>query len=122
MHHYVEYNRATLLEMYRQVGGLVLDESGIALRGLIVRHLVMPNGHAGTGDVLRWMADHLGPDIGVSVMDQYFPAYKAHNDPELSRRLTWREYREALDVVDELPFEYLFLQEDLTQIDTSDAI
>ncbi len=55
-------------------------------------------------------------------MDQYFPAYKAHNDAELSRRLTWREYREALDIVEELPFENLFLQEDLTMIDTSDAV
>jgi putative pyruvate formate lyase activating enzyme len=122
MHHYVEYNRAALQEMYRQVGGLVLDDDGIAVRGLIVRHLVMPNGHAGTPAVLRWLAENLGPDIGVSVMDQYFPAYKAHDDPELSRRLTWTEYREALDVVEELPFEHLFLQEDRTQIDTIDAV
>ena len=55
-------------------------------------------------------------------MDQYFPAYKAHNDPELNRRLTWTEYREALDAVEDLPFEHLFLQEDLTQLDTSDAV
>src|SRR5262249_30260372 len=96
MHHYVEYNRAALKEMYRQSGGLVLDDDGIAVRGLIVRHLVMPHRHAGTAEVLRWLAGELGPDIGLSVMDQYFPAYKAHNDPELSRRLTWAEYREAL--------------------------
>ena len=121
MHHYVEYNRAALKEMYRQVGGLVLDADGIAVKGLIVRHLVMPNDHAGTREVLGWLARELGPDIGVSVMDQYFPAYKAHNDPELNRRLTWREYRAALDVVEDLPFEHLFLQEDLAQIDqTSD--
>jgi putative pyruvate formate lyase activating enzyme len=117
MHHYVEFNRATLLEMYRQVGGLVVNDEGIAVRGLIVRHLVMPYGHAGTRDVLRWMAEHLGADIGLSVMDQYFPAYKAHTDPELNRRLTWREYREVLDIVEELPFENLFLQEDLSELD-----
>jgi putative pyruvate formate lyase activating enzyme len=122
MHHYVEYNRASLLEMYRQVGGLVLDEEGIAVRGLIVRHLVMPNHHAGTPEVLWWLADNLGHDIGVSVMDQYFPAYKAHNDPELSRRLSWTEYREVLDIVEDLPFEHLFLQEDLAIIDETDAI
>jgi len=122
MHHYVEYNRAALQEMYRQVGGLVVDEDGIAVRGLIIRHLVMPNGHAGTREVLTWIAEHLGSDIGLSVMDQYFPAYKAHNDPDLSRRLTWAEYREALDIVEDLPFENLFLQEDLTELDTSDAI
>jgi uncharacterized Fe-S radical SAM superfamily protein PflX len=55
-------------------------------------------------------------------MDQYFPAYKALMDPELNRRLTWKEYREALDIVEDLPFENLFLQEDLTEIDMTDAI
>lgn len=121
MHHYVEFNRAALKEMYRQVGGLQLDEHGIATRGLIVRHLVMPGGHAGTREVLTWIAEEVGLDIGLSVMDQYFPAYKVVGDPELGRRLTWREYREALDVVETLPFEHLFLQEDLATIDeTSD--
>jgi len=119
MHHYVEFNRAALKEMYRQVGGLQVDEHGIAVRGLIIRHLVMPNGHAGTRDVLTWIAQEIGTDIGLSVMDQYFPAYKAWDDPDLNRRLTWREYREALDIVEDLPFENLFLQEDLTQIDTT---
>jgi putative pyruvate formate lyase activating enzyme len=122
MHHYVEFNRAALKEMYRQVGGLQVDEMGIAVRGLIVRHLVMPGGHAGTREVLTWIAEEVGTDIGLSVMDQYFPAYKALADPELNRRLTWREYREALDIVEDLPFENLFLQEDLTEIDMTDAI
>jgi putative pyruvate formate lyase activating enzyme len=122
MHHYVEFNRAALKEMYRQVGGLQVDEEGIAVRGLIVRHLVMPNRHAGTSELLAWIAEEIGTDIGLSVMDQYFPAYKALNDPQLNRRLTWREYREALDIVEDLPFENLFLQEDLTEIDMSDAI
>ena len=122
MHHYVEFNRAALKEMYRQVGGLQVDENGIAVRGLIIRHLVMPNGHAGTREVLNWIAQEIGTDIGLSVMDQYFPAYKAWDDPDLNRRLTWREYREALDIVEGLPFENLFLQEDLTQIDTTSDI
>jgi putative pyruvate formate lyase activating enzyme len=122
MHHYVEFNRAALKEMYRQVGGLQLDEEGIAVRGLIVRHLVMPERHAGTRELLSWIAEEVGTDIGLSVMDQYFPAYKALNDPSLNRRLTWAEYREALDIVEDLPFENLFLQEDLTEIDMSDAI
>ena len=122
MHHYVEFNRAALKEMYRQVGGLQLDEEGIAVRGLIVRHLVMPERHAGTRELLAWIAEEVGTDIGLSVMDQYFPAYKALNDPSLNRRLTWTEYREALDIVEDLPFENLFLQEDLTEIDMSDAI
>src|SRR5215472_15077433 len=66
MHHYEEYNRAAHKEMYRQVGGLELDEQGIARRGLIVRHLVMPGDHAGTKEVLTWLAQELGPDIGLS--------------------------------------------------------
>ncbi|HEX9067437.1 MAG TPA: radical SAM protein, partial [Ktedonobacterales bacterium] len=78
--------------------------------------------HAGTGEVLRWLAAELGHDIGMSVMDQYFPAFKAHNDPELSRRLTWAEYRRVLDIVEDLPFENLFLQEDLAILDESTAI
>jgi putative pyruvate formate lyase activating enzyme len=122
MHHYVEFNRAALKEMYRQVGGLVVDEHGIAVRGLIVRHLVMPHDHAGSKAVLQWLADELGPDIGLSVMDQYFPAYKAFNDPELSRRLTWREYREIVDFVETLPFENLFLQEDIAELDPSNEV
>ena len=122
MHHYVEYNRAALLEMYRQVGGLVVDDEGIAVRGLIVRHLVMPHDHAGTKQVLSWLAEHLGSDIGLSVMDQYFPAYKAFNDPELSRRLHWREYREVVDYLEDLPFENLFLQEDIAELDMSSDI
>jgi len=122
MHHYVEYNRAALKEMYRQVGGLEVDEHGIAVRGLIVRHLVMPHDHAGSKAVLQWLADELGSDIGLSVMDQYFPAYKAFNDPELSRRLTWREYREIVDFVETLPFENLFLQEDIAELDPSNDV
>jgi putative pyruvate formate lyase activating enzyme len=122
MHHYVEYNRAALKEMYRQVGGLVVDEQGIAVRGLIVRHLVMPNDHAGTKEVLTWLAENLGSDIGLSVMDQYFPAYKAFNDPDLNRRLHWREYREVVDFVEGLPFENLFLQEDIAELDESSDI
>lgn len=117
MHHYVEYNRAALEEMYRQVGGLRVDEHGIALRGLIVRHLVMPADHAGTREVLNWLAENLGSDIGLSVMDQFFPAYKSFRDPDLSRRLTWREYREVVDFVETLPFENLFLQEDIAELD-----
>jgi len=99
-----------------------VDEHGIAVRGLIVRHLVMPHDHAGSKAVLQWLADELGSDIGLSVMDQYFPAYKAFNDPELSRRLTWREYREIVDFVETLPFENLFLQEDIAELDPSNDV
>jgi putative pyruvate formate lyase activating enzyme len=122
MPHYVESNRATLKEMYRQVGPLKLDDEGIGVRGLLIRHLVMPNGIAGTRAVLQWIADELGPDTPVSVMDQYFPAWKAHNDPTLNRRLHWGEYREAVDAMEAAGLIEGFLQEDLMELDTSDAV
>lgn len=94
---YVEHNRAALREIYRQVGEeLVLDENGIARRGLIIRHMVLPDGLAGTREILRWIADELSPRVHVSLMDQYFPAYQAVGDPVLGRKITWEEYQEAL--------------------------
>ena len=79
---YVENNRAALREISRQVGDkLVLDEDGIARRGMIIRHLVLPGGLANTPGVMRWIATELYPGVHISVMDQYFPAYKALNDP-----------------------------------------
>jgi len=95
---YIKYNRATLQEIHRQVGAaLVLDEMGLARRGMIIRHLILPGGLAGTGDVLRWVADNLSPSIHVSLMDQYFPAYRAVGDPILGRKITSEEYESALD-------------------------
>ncbi len=76
--HYVKHNRAALQEMYRQVGDeLVLDPRGLARRGMIVRHLVLPEGLAGTGEVLHWIATALSPHVHISLMDQYFPAHRA---------------------------------------------
>jgi putative pyruvate formate lyase activating enzyme len=122
MPHYVESSRIALKEMYRQVGPLHLDDEGIGVRGLLIRHLVMPGNIAGTREVLRWIATELAPDVPVSVMDQYFPAWKAHNDPQLSRRLNWREYADALDALVESGLTNAFLQEDLMELDRSDAV
>jgi len=95
---YVEANRAALQEMLRQVGpDLVLDENGLAVRGMIVRHLVLPGGLSGSREVARWLAEHLSPAIHVSIMNQYFPAHKAVGDPVLGRKATDEEYEEALD-------------------------
>ncbi len=95
---YVEHNRAALREIYRQAGAeLVLDDKGIACRGMIVRHLVLPEGLADSPGVLRWLAAELSPRVHVSLMDQYFPAYKALADPQLGRKITAEEYAAALD-------------------------
>jgi putative pyruvate formate lyase activating enzyme len=110
--HYVENNRAALREIFRQVGDeLVLDEDGIARRGMIIRHLVLPGGLADTPGVMRRIATELSPRVHVSVMDQYFPAYKALDDPLLGRKITPEEYETALDAFDAAGLENGWLQE-----------
>ena len=98
---YVEANRAALREMYRQVGDeLVLDREGIAQRGLIIRHMILPERLAGTWDVLRWIAEELSPSVHISLMAQYFPAHKAVGHPVLGRKITDEEYFDALAAFD----------------------
>jgi putative pyruvate formate lyase activating enzyme len=103
---YVEANHAALQEMYCQVGQkLVCDADGIALRGMIIRHMVLPQGLAGTGRVLTWIAHELSPAIHISLMSQYFPAHKAVGHPALGRRISNEEYLEALAAFDTMGFE-----------------
>lgn len=122
MPRYVQHNREALHEMHRQVGVLQLDDEGIARQGLLIRHLVMPEGISGTREVLRWIAEELGPDTPVSLMDQYFPAWKAVNDPILNRRLTWNEYKAALDALEEFSLDAGYVQEDLMELDTTSNV
>jgi putative pyruvate formate lyase activating enzyme len=93
---YPDMARAAIREMHRQVGDLILDSEEIAVRGLLVRHLVMPNGVAGTGDIMNFLAEEISADTYVNVMDQYRPCGEANADPTINRRLTSREYREAV--------------------------
>lgn len=93
--YYVQVSRAAIKEMYRQVGNLVMDEYGIAQRGLLVRHLVLPNGVAGTEEVLKFLATEISKDVTVSLMSQYFPAYRSGESKQLSRRISEQEYDEA---------------------------
>jgi putative pyruvate formate lyase activating enzyme len=92
---YPEAARAAIREMHRQVGELRMDSRGVALRGLLVRHLVLPHGLAGTAEVARFLAE-LSPDTYVNVMEQYRPCYRAWQYPPLSRRPTRAEMEEAL--------------------------
>ncbi len=84
-------------EMYRQVGDLVMDDEGIALRGLLVRHLVMPNRVAMTEKIMEFIATEVSPNTYVNLMDQYRPCGTAASDDMINRRLTAREYRDAVD-------------------------
>lgn len=94
--------RLALLEMDRQVGGLKLDDQGLAYRGLLVRHLVLPGGLEETKGVLDFIKEELTPDTLVNLMDQYYPSNRAFAYPELSRRLTEKEFSEALSYAKEL--------------------
>jgi putative pyruvate formate lyase activating enzyme len=92
---YPRFNQDAVREMHRQVGDLRMDERGIATRGLLVRHLVLPEGLAGTPGIVRFLAD-LSPNTYLNVMAQYRPCYHAHNLSPLNRRITQTEYREAV--------------------------
>lgn len=93
---YVVVNRAALREMKRQVGRLELDDRGLARRGLIVRHLVLPNGVAGTEEILGFVARELGPGVAVSLMAQYYPTHRAAEFPEIARVITLEEWGTAV--------------------------
>ncbi len=109
---YVEENRRTLKQMFKQVGLLTVDpETELATKGMIIRHLILPNDLAGSKDSLIWLRNEFGPDINVSIMCQYFPAYRVHGDPVLGREITPDEYMPVLDLVEELGFNNVLAQD-----------
>ena len=95
---YTVVNRAAIKEMHRQVGDLVMDASGVARRGLLVRHLVLPGGLAGTGEVVGFLAGEVSPHTYLNIMAQYRPCYRADEHPELMHRPTGSEMREAVSL------------------------
>ena len=94
---YRDAARTAIREMHRQVGDLKLDSDGIAVQGLLIRHLVMPEGVAGTDPIMRFLAQEISVDTYVNVMDQYRPCGHAGTNPIIDRRLTSEEYREAVE-------------------------
>jgi len=84
--------------MHRQVGDLVMDERGIAQRGLLVRHLVLPNGLAGTAEIVKFLAEEVSPQTYLNVMSQYRPVHKAHEYPKINRRPTLEELQDAVNL------------------------
>jgi putative pyruvate formate lyase activating enzyme len=94
---YPQVVRAAVREMHRQVGDLVIDRYGLARKGLLVRHLVMPGGVAGTREVMRFVAREISPDTYVNLMDQYRPCGQADRYPEIDRPITAEEFKEALE-------------------------
>jgi putative pyruvate formate lyase activating enzyme len=95
---YPEVAKKVLKEMHRQVGDLTVNSLGIAERGLLIRHLVMPGGVASSEAVLKFIAEEVSVHSYINLMDQYRPEYKAHEHPEINRRITHKEYLEAIQL------------------------
>lgn len=93
---YPEVAKEAIKEMHRQVGDLQIDENGVAQRGLLVRHLVLPEDVAGTSEVVRFIAEEISKDTYINIMDQYHPCFKAFDNPPLDRRITDKEYSDAI--------------------------
>jgi len=108
---YRDINRAAIREMFRQVGHLSLDDEGIARKGLIIRHLVLPERAAGSRETLKWIAETLGTETHLALMNQYFPAYEAEKTPGLQRKITAGEYAEAVEALHEYGLENGWVQE-----------
>jgi putative pyruvate formate lyase activating enzyme len=109
---YSRHARAAIQEMHRQVGDdLVVDDTGLVRRGLIIRHLVLPNDIAGSADSLRWVAGMLSPRTAMSVMSQYFPTHAAATTPLLDRKIRESEYERVLGLLDRLGMEEGWVQE-----------
>ncbi|MBA7685368.1 hypothetical protein ES703_93791 [subsurface metagenome] len=95
---YPQVNRAAVKEMHRQVGDLQIDEQGVAQRGLLVRHLVLPNRLAGTQEVVSFLTREVSPNTYLNIMAQYHPCYKAFDIPLLARPINRQEFSEAIDL------------------------
>lgn len=108
---YPKYNQESVKEMHRQVGIAELDNEGIIRRGLIIRHLVLPNNLSGTDKIMKFIADEISKDTYISLMSQYLPYYKACNFEGISRRLNLKEYEEAKQIMEKYGLSYGWIQE-----------
>ena len=109
--HYFENATAVIKEMQRQVGENVFDENGIMQKGMIIRHLILPNHIQNTKHVLKWIKENMPEGTYVSVMAQYFPTYKAKEDESINRKINQKEYDEVETYLGELDLENGYIQE-----------
>ena len=107
------FNIATkaIKEMYNQVGTVKFDERGIIQKGVIIRHLILPNHIKNTKNILKWIKDNFDDKVFVSIMAQYFPTYKAKDDDLINRKLSIREYREIENYIYSLELKNGYMQE-----------
>lgn len=108
---YVEIATEAIKEMYNQVGAPVLDDDGIMQKGLMIRHLILPNNIENSKQVLKWIKENMDPNVYVSIMAQYFPTYKAKENSDLNRKLTMQEYEEIENYLYGLELENGYIQE-----------
>ena len=108
---YFEASSKAILEMIRQVGAPKFDENGMIQKGVMVRHLVLPNHMQNTKNILKWIKENVPEDIYINVMAQYFPTYKAKEDELINRKLTKREYRQIEEYFYSLDFKNGYMQE-----------
>jgi len=108
---YVGYNRKAVMEMNRQVGDLVLDKNGVAIKGLIIRLLAIPNNISGTVDSLKFIKSHISQNASLSIMSQYYPTFKAYEYPDISGRVSAAEYKNIVDEASILGLNNAWIQE-----------
>ena len=108
---YCRINRVAVIEMLRQVGHLQVDENDVAVKGLIIRHLVLPEERAGSFETLHWIADNLGKETHVALMSQYFPAHRASGMAGMSRPVNHEEYDAAVAALAEAGLENGWVQD-----------
>lgn len=111
VNNYFEISTKAIKEMYKQVGAPKLDERGIMKKGLMIRHLILPNNIENSKKILKWIKENIDNEVYVSIMAQYFPTYKAKDIKELSRKLTKKEYKEVEEYLYELDLENGYIQE-----------
>ncbi len=105
---YFEIMKKAIKEMHRQVGDLIINEEGIAVKGLLVRHLVLPNNLAGTKEIVGFLAKEISKNTFLNIMSQYYPYAKAAQYPELSRRISQKEFREAIELAKKAGLKRLY--------------
>ena len=108
---YFEIVTKAIQEMYRQVGTPVLDENGVMKKGLMIRHLILPNEVQNSKKVLKWIKENIDSNVYVSIMAQYFPTYKAKEIQEIARKITKEEYEKVENYLYELDLENGYIQE-----------
>lgn len=111
INNYFENAKSAILEMQKQVGGPKLNENGIIQKGLIIRHLVLPNNIENSEKILRWIKSNINEEVYISIMAQYFPSYKAKQMNDINRKLSEEEYAKIENLVYELDIKNGYMQE-----------